>query len=148
MQGQVSTCRDSPLFVTSSPPREAHNTVQEGSVLGFLQVGGGQRGEREISRTLAFSPACKKHTHTRGDANVTTQACRRMHKHAHTLAFCTYTLRLHWLISEADNTIPHVVRSIIVGQGLHYKASDCGLDGPLKGKEQSLPEPWKRGKAA
>lgn len=102
---------------------------------------------------LQKHPTCiltgmQKHTHR--DANVATQACnhalRQMHKHTHAHSLCT--LRLHWLISEADNTIPHVVRSIIVGQGLHYKALDCGLDGPLKGKERSLPEPWKRGKAA
>lgn len=54
--------------------------------------------------------------------------------------------RLRLLISEVDNTGPCGVWSIILDQGLHYKAWDCGLDGPLKGK--SLPEACKRGKAA
>lgn len=93
--------------------------------------------ERDLTHTCILT-GMQKHTHERWDANV-----------AHTLSRLAHTLlRLDWLISEADNTIPHVARSIIVGQGLHYKALDCGLDGPLKGKRQSLPEPWKRGKAA
>lgn len=70
---------------------------------------------------------------TRRDAGVTTQARSRAQRRMKRAdLFCAFTLRPHWLISEANNTIPPVARSIIVGHGLHYKALDCGLDGPLR----------------
>lgn len=71
---------------------------------------------------------------TRRDANVTIcGVCAHPQMHTYTQSLlCTYALQLCWLISEANNTIPHVVRSIIVSQGLHYKALDSGLDGPLR----------------
>lgn len=89
MQGQVSSWNDSPLSVTSTPPREAHNTIQEGLVrglgFGFPQVGGGQRAQRETdaSRTLAFSPACN-HASARGQT--------RKHTRTHTLALHVHSL--------------------------------------------------------
>lgn len=111
---------DSPLNYIKPSYRITAQHIK-GPVLGFSRwVGDRERNQGDVTlampkRTCPRNAACSNLSQT------------------HTLR--TPPLRLHWLISEADNAGPHVARSIISDQGLHYKSSDCGTRWASQGEE-------------
>lgn len=116
-----ATWSDSPLWVTLSPLKGAYNRIQEGLVSGSCR--------------WAFSPACKT---TRTDAQTHTHARALLRMHSPTPLAYQRGKQYH----PTCSAIYHC------GPGTALQGLRLWTRWASKGKEQSLPEPWKRGKAA
>lgn len=120
MQDQSSMRNDSLLNYIKPSYRITTQHIK-GPVLGFSRwVGDRERNHSDV--TLAMPKRTCPH-------NAACSNLSQMHK------LRTPPLRLQRLISKADNAGPHVALSIISGQGLHYKSSDCGTRWASQGEE-------------